>query len=524
MRKSLLLNGFMATGKSSVGRQLARDNGVEFVDLDLEVERRAGASVRQIFESDGETVFRALETAALDALLGDGKLRVVALGGGALLRRTSRLAAMDRAVVVCLEASVEELIKRVGGQPQSRPLLGGGDVRARIEQLLELRAPGYAECHAKVVTTGRGMSEIVQEINGLWSADPVGVAAGEQSYCVEVGREIVQSGLAKYLLGATRIILVTDNNVGPLHANKIRRAMPNGIPVETVVLSAGEEHKTLASTQLIWERASAVGADRSTVFVGLGGGVVTDITGFAAAGWMRGVAWVGIPTTLLSMVDASVGGKTAVDLGRAKNCVGAFWQPRHVFCDITLSATEPARGRTALSEVVKTAIIGDSELFSLLEDKASLLREGEPETLVEVVARCVRVKARVVGIDAREAGVRAHLNLGHTVGHALEAVAGFDRLSHGEAVSLGIVAALRIGEKLGVTPNTVSERVIRLLRDLELPTDLSCEPLGEATKLLGLDKKRRGSAIRFITVAGLGQIEMQDLEIRDLASLSQDLS
>jgi len=224
------------------------------------------------------------------------------------------------------------------------------------------------------------------------------------------------------------------------------------------------------------------------------------------------------------MVDASVGGKTAVDLGQAKNCVGAFWQPIAVCCDVKLCATEPVRGRSALSEVVKTALIGDPTLLELLEQQSAAVVARDPEVTAELVRRSVRVKARVVGQDAREEGVRASLNLGHTFGHALEAAAGFDRLSHGEAISLGLVAALRVGQRLAVTPQAVVERIIALLARLGLPVDLSTEPLGSAADLLGLDKKRRGRRVKFVLVREPGQIEFRQLELTDLVRLASDLA
>ena len=258
--------------------------------------------------------------------------------------------------------------------------------------------------------------------------------------------------------------------------------------------------------------------------MGLGGGVVTDMTGFAAATFLRGVAWVAVPTTLLAMVDASVGGKTGVDLGQAKNAVGAFWQPRGVVCDAELEATEPARGYTsALAEIVKTAIIGDADLFELVESERAAVRAREPELVAELVRRSVRVKARIVGLDERESGLRAVLNLGHTIGHALEAQAGFERLTHGEAVSLGLVAALRVGERIGQTPRALAERVSALLEDLGLPTALSREPLAEATGLLGLDKKRAGSRVRFVVARELGQVDTIDMELAELKQLAQGL-
>jgi shikimate kinase/3-dehydroquinate synthase len=262
------------------------------------------------------------------------------------------------------------------------------------------------------------------------------------------------------------------------------------------------------------------GADRDAVVVGHGGGVVTDMAGFAAAVLLRGVRWVALPTTLLAMVDASVGGKTGVDLGPAKNAVGAFHQPSAVVVDTAHVATESARAYAGgLAEVVKSAAIGDAALFEALEAGADAVRAREPAMVEELVYRSVAVKAAVVARDEREAGDRALLNFGHTVGHALEAEGGFTRLTHGEAVALGMVAALRIGTALGVTDAGLAERVTALLARLGLPTDLDAQPLGAALPFVGLDKKRRGGAIRFVLLRRLGEACLHALAPDALAPL-----
>jgi shikimate kinase / 3-dehydroquinate synthase len=523
MRRPLLVNGFMASGKSTLGRLVAARAGREFLDLDEMIERRAGERVSEIFARRGEAAFRLLEAEVLDEILAAGRPAVVALGGGALLARARRLRAIDTAVVVTLAVSVEETVRRSALEPGRRPLLDGADARQRVESLLELRAPAYAECHATVDMTSESPERAAERVLDIWRRDAVGVAAGEHSYTVEIGAQIAPSGVRGWAEQASRVLLVSDSNVMPLHAASLRSALGADAEVELIELPAGEAHKTIATVESIWRRASAVGADRSSLIVGLGGGVVTDIAGFAAAGWMRGVRWIGIPTTLLAMVDASVGGKTAVDLGQAKNCVGAFWQPSQVFCDVTYSATEPARGNSALSEVVKTALIGDAALLDELEQNVERVLARDPEVVTELVRRCVRVKARVVGEDAREQGFRAALNLGHTFGHALEAVAGFERLSHGEAISLGLVAALRLGERLGVTDRQLTQRIVALLERLALPTDLANEPLVEAAALVGLDKKRRGNSVKFVLVRAPGDIVFRSLELRELEKVAREL-
>lgn len=518
MERPLLLSGFMGTGKTTVGREVAVSTGRPFVDLDAEVERKAGTSVADLFASRGEDAFRELEGQVLARVLaGSGPAPVVSLGGGALLVRTTRLDALDRGVVVTLEATPEEILARTRGGA-GRPLLAVPDPAARIRKLLGERHLAYLECHARIPTTGRSTRDVARDVREVWERDPIAVAAGAASYAVDVGSGIVGERLAPAVQGASVALLVTDRNVEPHHGEPTEAAARATVPrTAKVVLEPGEEHKTLASLDRIWNAALAAGADRKSRFVALGGGVVCDVTGFAAATWMRGVPWVSVPTTLLAMVDASVGGKTAVDLAQAKNAVGAFWQPRAVLCDVQHLATEPFPGyRSALAEVVKTALIGDPSLLVLLEEHTDRALARDPELVREIVRRSIRVKARVVSLDEREDGIRAWLNLGHTVGHAIEAYGGYGRLRHGEAISLGLVAALRIGERLGRTDRELSERCIDLLGRLGLPVDLSAEPLSKAVGLIGHDKKRAGARLRFIVAAALGRVEMVDLELTEL--------
>lgn len=516
--RSLLLNGFMATGKSTVGRLASARSGLPFVDLDAAVEQRAGKTVAQIFADQGEAAFRAIEREELERVLGASSPSVVALGGGSLLQRSVRLRALESAVVVNLTAPVEELERRAAQVPGSRPLMATSE---HVATLLELRRAAYAEAHATFDTSASSPDEIVDQVLALHRRDPVCVAAGTRSYSVDVGDGCVQDVSAN-VAGATRYVLVTDSNVGALHADTVESLLrPSGVPLTRVSFPAGEEHKNLATLESIWSSCLDAGVDRKSAFVGLGGGVVTDVTGFAAASWMRGTRWVGIPTTLLAMVDASVGGKTAVDLSTAKNCIGAFHQPSAVFCDVALLGTEPERGFvSALSEVVKTGLIGDATILSLCETERSRILARDPEVVTDLVRRCVRVKASVVNRDEREAGLRATLNLGHTVGHALEAVGGYGRLSHGEAVSLGLVAALSIGERLGVTPPALSERVCGILVSLGLPTQLNRSELKDAAALLGQDKKRAGKTVQFVVARAPQDVGLQPLALEELQRLT----
>ena len=526
MRRPLIVSGFMASGKSSVGKRVAELAGRPFIDLDSRIEARFGAPIIRIFADQGEATFRNAEREELIALLdADSETApVIAVGGGCLVRRELRLRAMDQAVVVSLQVTADEVVARVG-EDASRPNLAG-DTRRRAEELLELRGDAYAEAHARLETRGASTQDVAVKALAVWRRDPLGVAAGQSSYAVDVGGGVAPAQLLAACEPSTAILLVSDQNVAPLHASRL----------ETLLLGAkkrfarldftpGEQHKNLASVQQALEAALAAGLDRKSRLVGLGGGVTTDMTGFAAASYLRGVNWVGLPTTLLAMVDASVGGKTGVDLGAAKNAVGAFWQPAAVLCDVDYLKTEPVRGyKSALAEVVKTALIGDPALFELLEREAAGIVARDAALLNEIVRRSIRVKARIVSADPREAGLRAVLNLGHTVGHAVEAQAGFERLTHGEAISLGLVAALRIGEKLGHTPAELGDRTRQLLSTLELMTAIEDEPLDAAAELIGHDKKRAGSKVSFVFARGIGDVVTIPLELAHLRELTRSLA
>jgi len=520
MQRPLILNGFMATGKSTVGALVAQATGRPFIDLDRTIEKEAGSSIEQLFATRGEAAFRALEREVFLRVLGDAtraaRAPVIAVGGGALIARDLRLQALDTCVVVTLEGSPAELTRRALRQ-NTRPLLSGSNPEQRITDLLALRASSYAEAQARI-SCEAPLETVVAQVRAAWARDEVAVAAGEASYGVQTGLGLASGRIGALVAQSPVCVLVSDKTVSALHAAPIEAAVREaGVRLIRVDLEPGEAHKNIAAIEGIWHAALEGSADRKATFVGLGGGVVTDMTGFAASTYMRGVRWVGIPTTLLAMVDASVGGKTGVDLAAAKNAVGAFWQPSGVLCDVQHLSTESSRGFVSgLAEVVKTALIGDPELFTLLEDNAERVVMRDGDLTAELVRRSVRVKARIVSFDERESGLRAVLNLGHTVGHALEAQSGYSALTHGEAVSLGLVAALRLGEAFGHTPRELSERTLSLLRRLGLPATLAGQPMAEAATLIGHDKKRAGSGVKFVFARGVGQVETQTIALPDL--------
>ena len=525
-RRPIYLSGMMGTGKSALGRAVAESARLPLVDLDEQVEQRAGMSIARLFRERGEASFRSLEREALTEQLADATPRVVSLGGGSLMERGVRLAALAQGTVITLAASPAELVRRLSGDGD-RPLLGGDSAvtEHRLLSILEARSAGYAEAHAVIDTTSRSLGELAQEVLAVAELEPIVVPLGERTYGVDIVPDAAEVHLQKRVarLAPSRVVLVTDEVVDPLIASKLGPCLSAHGDLIKVVLPAGERHKTLASVERILRTAIEAPVDRQAVVIGVGGGVVTDIAGLAASLALRGLRWIAVPTTVLSMVDASVGGKTAVDLGAAKNAVGAFHQPSRVIVDPSFSRSESVRAlRSGLAEVVKTALIGDAGFYRQLVAPGTaerLVKDRDPSAPALAIRSSITVKAGIVGRDEREAGERAHLNLGHTVGHALEAEGGFERLTHGEAVSLGLVAALRAGVALNVTDRGLAAEVEDLLARLGLPTDLDAEPLARAMRWVAYDKKRQAGTLRMILVRAPGAVEIARVAAADLLEL-----
>lgn len=519
----LFLSGFMGTGKSTVARILAERAGVPFLDLDAAIEEEAGQSIEAIFAGEGEASFRSLEAAVFRKVLDQPGPRVVALGGGALLDSTSRRAAIERGRVVTLVADPETITGRVAGSV--RPLLevapaplSAADRRARIRDLLARRASIYAEAHAQIRTDGRSPEAIAAAVHKAWLEQTHLVPLGLRSYPVRITSNAPEALLElTSVLRPSAVYLITDTTVRDLWGTAFIRALEH-LPIAlSLAIEPGEPSKRLTVIEHLLSTLIEAGADRDALLVAHGGGVVSDIAGFVAATLFRGVRWVAVPTSLLGMVDASIGGKTGVDLGDAKNAVGAFHQPSAVFIDPSHVATETMRAyRSGLAEVVKSACVGDAPLLDLLEREAERVLARDPSVVAELVSRSAALKVSIIGRDERESGDRALLNFGHTLGHALEAQGGYSRLLHGEAVSLGMVGTLRVGCELGLTPAADADRVIRLLARLGLPVDLTAEPLDLAIRLLGRDKKRRGSTLHEVFLRRIGEALRCPMDVVDL--------
>jgi 3-dehydroquinate synthase len=536
--RNLVLTGFMGTGKSAVGRQVAARLQRPFVDTDQLIEQRTGLPIPDIFEQVGEPCFRDLE-AELCRELSAARGLVIGTGGWTLGPSDNRAAIESGGLVICLTADVPSLIRRLGSG-EGRPMLRDAAWQTRLKTLLAARQPVYTAFPFRVNTARRSVDEAADQVLALWetfeaAATPLAlpVMSEGSGYPVVIGSGLL--GRAAPLIRAagrwTGLALISDDNVGPLYADLLARALaptrsglaptgseqagqndPGRLPVTCCTLPAGERHKTLATVTDLYGQFLAAGLDRQGAVVALGGGVVGDVAGFAAATYMRGLPLVQLPTSLLAMVDSSVGGKTGVDLPAGKNLVGAFKQPELVIIDPGLLASlPPAELRAGLAEAVKAGVIGSVPLFERLE-------QGRLDDMAWIIRQAVAVKIEVVEADPYEQGRRAVLNLGHTFGHAFEVLSDF-RLRHGEAVAMGMVAAARLSAALGRCPAEVARRIARTLERLGLPVAVpDYEPEAVLAAMLA-DKKKQGSRLRFVLPLDIGRVEVFD-DVPDEAVLA----
>jgi shikimate kinase/3-dehydroquinate synthase len=519
----IFLSGLMGSGKSTVARALGSSSGLPVFDIDEVIESEAGQSVSSLFASRGEEAFRAIEAKVITSLIGQKARGVFSLGGGAVTQRALRRSLLGAGLVVTLDAPTQTLATRVGSG-EGRPLLQGRDVPARLDALRSARAEAYAECHVRLETTHAAPAELAKTLLDAARAQPIAVPLGLRTYCVYVGAG------QRHELGArvraeapvSSVMLVSDAEVGPRWARALAAEIRSaGLSVSELEIGAGESAKTLATVDSIWNAALDAGLDRSSLVIGVGGGVVGDLSGFAAATLLRGVRAAHVPTTLLAMVDSAIGGKTGFDVRQGKNLVGAFHQPRFVLSDVEVLATLPDEElRAGLAEVVKTAwIAGESEVAELERDAPALLQR-EPAATERAIRMAVRVKARVVTEDEREDGLRAVLNLGHTLAHAIEAANGYSGLRHGEAVALGCVAAFRIAAGLGgATASADGRRMRGLLERLGLPVAFEQHLTDRVLSFLGSDKKRKGKSLHYVVPGQPGDVRVVPLPVDEIVRL-----
>src|SRR5512138_1457723 len=499
----IFLYGPPGTGKSTIGATLARNLNLPFVDVDRLVESKAGTSIAQIMEFQGETAFRDMETAALKNVVAE-KESVIALGGGALLRAENRLVAETHGTVVLLMAELETLLDRLKNDGGKRPLLAGG-MREKLTTLLDRRREHYASFALQIHVDGKTAEQNafqVQTMLGRFHLRAMGQYDALVGSAGKIGNLLLDRGLQNP-------VVVTDENVAQFHAERVAESFRRaGFTPKVITVPAGEDYKNLETIQRLWHGFLEHGLDRKSTVIALGGGVVGDMAGFAASTYMRGINWVGIPTTLLSMVDASLGGKTGFDLPEGKNLIGSFYPPKLVVADPQVLSTLPEHELlSGLAEVVKHGIISDPELFELCARGLDCVL-GDLE---QVVRRAMAVKVKVIEDDPYERGFRAALNLGHTVGHAVELASRFE-LRHGEAIAIGIVAEAKLAEQLTVAGKGLADTIEGVLQKLKLPVQIpEALPREEIIRAMRVDKKKNAKAICFALPAEIGKVELVDV-------------
>jgi len=492
---NIVLYGPPGVGKTTVGKALAEKMGREFIDSDPLIENLAGRSIPHIFSQLGEAEFRRLETKVC-AELAARQGAIIALGGGALMNPGNR-AAMERSgLVVCLRANPDELLARTA--EQKRPLLAGDDRAHKLAALLKLRRALYDSFPIQLDTTGKSIEQVGSEVEALFVVRRLTVNAPGLKHDILLGYGLLETLTevlaANGLVGPT--VVVTDENVA-------RQSPISNLQSPISILPAGEEHKTLSTIGRLYDEFLKRGLDRNGIVIAVGGGVIGDMAGFAAATFMRGVRWVNVPTTLLAIVDASLGGKTGVDLPQGKNLVGAFHPPALVISDPLVLRTLPQAERVSgMAEVIKNGVIGDAALFEWIENAP---KSGDLGLRLDWLQRAIEVKVRVVEADPFEKGARAILNLGHTIGHGVEAASKF-KLRHGESVAIGMVAESRLAERLGLAESGLAERIARVCTKVGLPVNCSGLNPDRIREAMSSDKKKAGGALKFALPKRIGEV------------------
>jgi shikimate kinase/3-dehydroquinate synthase len=488
LKQAIVFIGFMGAGKSAALKAAAA-SGLEATETDELLERELGTTIAEFFASDGEAAFRDRESDVVGALLEGADGGAIALGGGSVLSERVR-EALGRHLVVWLPVGAEEAWRRVAGG--GRPLAVDRD---EFERLLAERAPLYEELADAVVIAGSPhdaaaaipsiltLAELPAGTRLIWAASSSG------AYPIYVGPGLLDSGWWPL---PSRRFCVTDATVGPLYAERLA-------PLEArIEVAPGEGAKTMGEAEAVLRELARAGMTREDHLIALGGGVVGDLAGFCAHTYQRGVAVVQAPTTLVAQVDSAYGGKTGVDLPEGKNYAGAYHLPAAVLTDTaTLASLPPAELRAGFVEALKTGLLAGGELW----ERVRAIEAIDPARLGDVVFACARHKCEVVAADERDAGLRATLNLGHTVGHAIEAASGYSLYRHGEAIGLGLLAALRLSDAAAVR-----DEVETILRRLDLPVELAPEVEVEAIlDALGRDKKRTADGVAFVLLPRPGE-------------------
>jgi len=548
---NLIITGFSGTGKSLVAKEVARRLNWDFLDTDDEIIKQTGKPIAEIFRQDGEGRFRELERETIRKAC-QQRQTVIAIGGGAIVDPQNYELLAKTGLIVCLEAKPETIYDRLfreaaySPETEVRPLLANDNPLERIRQLKASRQPYYANVDWTVHTDNLNISQVAEEvIRGLRNlaefTSPSArssidkdiaclVETATQSYPVFVGCGLLDKlgeKMKKVALSGTATV-ISDDNVFPVYGSKVEGILKDtGFAVNSFVVPPGEETKSMDYAIKIYDFLVEHRAERDDIIIALGGGMVGDLAGFVAATFLRGMPWIQVPTSLVAMVDASIGGKVGVNHPEGKNLIGAFYQPNLVLADCQTLTTLPQRELiSGWAEVIKHGMILDDEFVQFLESNVSRLTKLEPELLTRAIARSAAIKAQVVSQDEKEReGKRTILNYGHTIAHGLEAATQYKRFLHGEAVAIGMVGAAKLSQRLGLLPSAAVERQQALLQKFGLSTGFSGLDLTEITRAMELDKKTKEKAIRWVLLQDIGKVVIRsDVPQVDVLAVLRELA
>jgi shikimate kinase/3-dehydroquinate synthase len=574
---NLVITGFSGTGKSLVAKEVARRLNWNFLDTDDEIVKRSGKPIAEVFRQDGEGKFRELERETIRKACRQEQT-VIAIGGGAIVDPENHKLLAKSGLIVCLEAKpeiiYERLFREAASSPETevRPLLATDNPLERIRQLKASRQPYYANVDWTVHTDNLSTSQVAEEVTRAWrllrrthphlnplpsrerklgsppkATDDVAclVETPSQSYPIFVGYGLLDRLGDKMKQAALSGIatIISDENVFSLYGSKVERILKGAdFAVNSFVVPPGEETKSVDYAIRIYDFLVEHRTERDDIVIALGGGMVGDLAGFVAATFLRGMHWVQVPTSLVAMVDASIGGKVGVNHPEGKNLIGAFYQPSLVLADPRTLGTLPQRELVSgWAEVIKHGLILDKEFLEFLESNVNRLTKLEPELLTRAIARSAAIKAQVVSQDEKEReGKRTILNYGHTIAHGLEAATQYKRFLHGEAVAIGMMGAAELSQRLGLLPPDAVERQQALLQKFGLPTSLRAEAASQRhgrkrsnlklspagiTRAMELDKKMKAKAIRWVLLQDIGKVVVRsDVPQQDVLAVLQELA
>ncbi|AEH50581.1 3-dehydroquinate synthase [Pseudothermotoga thermarum] len=542
MKKSVVLCGLSGSGKTTVGKILAEKLGWFFIDTDQLVEDTTSMDIPKIFQIYGEEGFRQFEKQMVEKVC---KLQnvVISIGAGAVTKNENVDLLKKNCVVVFLNAPIDILVARLEND-SSRPLLNSANTsekRNKLEVLQKQREPIYRQIADITVDASLQPEKIAREIarklesygleerNLDIEGEIITVKTQTTSYNVRIGYNITKDSVIDFLKKRmpSKVAVVTNPLLNQIIAKKmVEELNKEGIESYVILIEDSEERKSPETLFKIIDEFAKFGLDRESFVVAVGGGVIGDVTGFAAAIYMRGIKWIYVPTTMLAQVDSSIGGKVAVNYGEKKNFLGSFHQPSFVVTDTKFLEILPNEIFTeGLAEVVKSAVIDGKKFFNYLAQNVSKILERDPKVVFDVVSFCVKLKGKIVEQDEKDLGLRMVLNLGHTFGHAIEACLNY-QISHAKAVSVGLVLETMLSHLMGYADLSTKDRIENVLNSLGLPTSprqIELSSVRDLLKYMKFDKKAARGKLRFTIPFKIGDVRVIECDPSEVKNLIEQM-